>query len=194
MNNFPTNVRDYVKIYHNVFSKDFCEQTIESLKPAQWHMHQFVTAKDELIYKGQDFMHTTSPIIEQEVITKALWNLINQYVNFEFSQFYEKFMWFDGWRGYTIVKFHRYDVNTDMKLHCDHIHDIFDGNRKGVPILTIVGLLNDDFEGGDFMLWEKEKIDLKQGSVLIFPSNFMYPHQVTSVLRGSRYSFVSWAW
>jgi predicted 2-oxoglutarate/Fe(II)-dependent dioxygenase YbiX len=139
-------------------------------------------------------LHSTSNIVEKNAITTVLWHVINQYVNVEFSQCYEKFLWFDGWRGYTEVKFHKYDVNTDMKLHCDHIHDIFDGNRKGVPILTIVGLLNDDFEGGDFMLWEKEKIDLKQGSVLIFPSNFMYPHQVTSILRGCRYSFVSWAW
>jgi predicted 2-oxoglutarate/Fe(II)-dependent dioxygenase YbiX len=139
-------------------------------------------------------MHTSGNIVEQELMLKSLWHVINQYVTVEFSQFYEKFLWFDDWRGYTNIKFHKYDVNTDMKLHCDHIRDIFDGNRKGVPILTIVGLLNDDFEGGDFLLWEKEKIDLKQGSVLIFPSNFMYPHQVTSIIRGCRYSFVSWVW
>ena len=40
----------------------------------------------------------------------------------------------------------------------------------------------------------KRKIDLKQGSVLIFPSNFMYPHEVESITKGSRYSFVSWVW
>lgn len=194
MNNFPTNIRDYVKLYHNVFSKDFCEQAVESLKSAQWDTHQFFNAKNEYIYRGNDFMHTSANIVEQDTMMKTVWNVINQYVMVEFSQCYEKFQWFGGWRGYSNIKFHKYDSNTDMKLHCDHIHDLFDGERKGVPILTIVGLLNDDFEGGDFLLWEKEKIDLKQGSVLIFPSNFMYPHEVTSIQRGSRYSFVSWVW
>jgi predicted 2-oxoglutarate/Fe(II)-dependent dioxygenase YbiX len=79
-----------------------------------------------------------------------------------------------------------------MKLHCDHIHDIFDGTRKGIPIMTLVGVLNDDYEGGDFLMWEKEKISIPTGSVLVFPSNFMYPHEVTSIKTGSRYSFVSW--
>lgn len=194
MNNFPTNIKDYVKIYHNVFSKEFCEKTIESLKLVQWDTHQFYNAKDEYIYRGNDFLHTSANIVEQEIILKRLWDVINQYITVEFSHFYEQFQWFGSWRGYTNIKFHKYDINTDMKLHCDHIHDMFDGERKGVPILTIIGLLNSDFEGGDFLLWEKEKIDLKQGSVLIFPSNFMYPHQVTSIQQGSRYSFVSWVW
>lgn len=195
MNNFPIDIRDYAKLYHNVFSNDFCEQTIESLKLEQWKTHQFFNIKNEYIYRGNDFMHISSTNFnEQETIMKTLWNLINQYVLVEFSHCYEKFQWFGAWSAYTSVKFHKYDENTDMKLHCDHIRDIFDGERKGVPILTIVGLLNDDFEGGDFLLWEKEKIDLKQGSVLIFPSNFMYPHEVTSIQRGCRYSFVSWVW
>jgi predicted 2-oxoglutarate/Fe(II)-dependent dioxygenase YbiX len=81
-----------------------------------------------------------------------------------------------------------------MKLHCDHIHDLFDGQVKGVPILTIVGLLNEDFEGGNFLLWDNENINLETGSVVIFPSNFMYPHRVSTIKSGVRYSFVSWAW
>lgn len=194
MNSFPTNIRDYVKLYHNVFPKDFCEQAVESLKSAQWDTHQFFNAKNEYIYRGNDFMHTSANIVEQDTMMQTVWNVINQYVMVEFSQCYEKFQWFGSWRGYTNIKFHKYDSNTDMKLHCDHIHDLFDGERKGVPILTVVGLLNDDFKGGDFLLWEKEKIDLKQGSVVIFPSNFMYPHEVTSIQHGSRYSFVSWVW
>ena len=35
---------------------------------------------------------------------------------------------------------------------------------------------------------------LNQGDVLIFPSNFLYPHKVNSIKKGTRYSFVSWVW
>ena len=56
---------------------------------------------------------------------------------------------------------------------------------------TSILYLNDDFEGADFMLCG-EKIDLKKGDILLFPSNFMYPHEVTETTKGTRYSFVAW--
>jgi predicted 2-oxoglutarate/Fe(II)-dependent dioxygenase YbiX len=71
---------------------------------------------------------------------------------------------------------------------------MFDGTIKGIPVLSILGALNDDYEGGELVFWESEKINLKAGEVMIFPSNFMYPHRVDEVKSGTRYSFVSWVW
>ena len=81
-----------------------------------------------------------------------------------------------------------------MAKHCDHIKDMFDGDRKGIPTLSVVGLLNDNFEGGEFVMFDDYIIKLKQGDVLIFPSNFLYPHKVNPVKKGIRDSFVSWVW
>jgi predicted 2-oxoglutarate/Fe(II)-dependent dioxygenase YbiX len=194
MNNFPTDIKNYAKLYENVFTKEFCESTIESLKSAQWNTHQFYNSDKEYINVGSDFVNARVTSEQQAHIDATIHDLIYQYVITDHAAYYEEFKWFSGWVGATGVKFHRYDQGTNMRLHCDHIHDIFDGERQGVPVLSIVGLLNDDFEGGDFLLWEKEKVNFTQGSVLIFPSNFMYPHEVTTITKGSRYSFVSWAW
>ena len=81
-----------------------------------------------------------------------------------------------------------------MALHCDHIHSMFDGNRKGVPILSILGSLNNDYEGGELVFWRDKVVELKAGEIMIFPSNFLYPHEVRMVTKGTRYSFVSWSW
>ena len=81
-----------------------------------------------------------------------------------------------------------------MHWHADRVQEMFDGERKGIPTLSVVGLLNDDFEGGEFTMFEDYKIKLKTGDVLIFPSTFMYIHQVTPVVTGTRYSWVSWVW
>ena len=81
-----------------------------------------------------------------------------------------------------------------LPIYCDHIHSIFDGQLKGVPILTVLSSLNEDYEGGNLIFFENEKIDLKTGDVMIFPSNFMYPHKVTPVTKGQRYSMVNWVW
>ena len=42
------------------------------------------------------------------------------------------------------------------------------------------------------MIRDKE-IKLTRGDILIFPSNFMYPHKVKDITEGERHSFVSWA-
>lgn len=157
MNTFPKDIKDYVKLYDNVFSKEFCENTIKSLNNSSWNTHRFYNNSEEYLHVGNDFLETKDDIFEKTHIDETLWHIINQYVTKEFTGCYKNFQWFGCWKGYTSVKFHKYDKDTNMKLHCDHIYDIFDGKIKGVPILTIVGLLNDDFEGGNFLLWEKEK-------------------------------------
>ena len=43
-------------------------------------------------------------------------------------------------------------------------------------------------------MFEDEEIKLKKGDMLIFPANFLYPHQVNAVKKGTRYSWISWAW
>ena len=55
-----------------------------------------------------------------------------------------------------------------------------------------VANLNEDYEGSEFYCRGKE-IKLKTGDILLFPSNFMYPHEVKEATKGVRYSFVSWA-
>ena len=81
-----------------------------------------------------------------------------------------------------------------MASHCDHIHSLFDGERKGIPILSVLGLLNDNFEGGDFIFFDDYKIKFNKGDIIIFPSIFLYPHRVAPVTKGTRDTFVSWVW
>jgi predicted 2-oxoglutarate/Fe(II)-dependent dioxygenase YbiX len=81
-----------------------------------------------------------------------------------------------------------------MAKHCDHIHDIFDGEKKGIPILSCLGALNDNYKGGEFILFDNKQVELKAGELLIFPSNFMYPHEIKPVTKGTRYSYISWVY
>jgi Rps23 Pro-64 3,4-dihydroxylase Tpa1-like proline 4-hydroxylase len=54
-------------------------------------------------------------------------------------------------------------------------------------------MLNDDYEGGEFAFFDRElKYKLKKGSCIMFPSNFMYPHEIMPVTSGTRYSIITW--
>ena len=63
-------------------------------------------------------------------------------------------------------------------------------SADGVGITS--GFNRRNYEGGEFMCREK-KNKLIRGDILLFPSNFMYPHEVKEITKGIRYSFVSWA-
>ena len=53
--------------------------------------------------------------------------------------------------------------------------------------------LNEDYEGGEFALFDREMmIRTKPGSAIVFPSNFMYPHEIMPVIKGTRYSIITW--
>ena len=57
--------------------------------------------------------------------------------------------------------------------------------------------LNDDYEGGDLIFTgqkneEIKRLKLGKRSVVFFPSNFMYPHRIEPITKGTRYSIVAW--
>ena len=124
----------------------------------------------------------------KSILTKELWYVIHDYLT------YIDMPWFVSWSGYTPPRFNKYDEDKKMALHCDHIHSMFDGERKGVPILSILGVLNDDYVGGEFVMFDDTKIKFDKGDVLVFPSLFLYPHKVEPVKSGTRYSYISWVW
>lgn len=88
-------------------------------------------------------------------------------------------------------RLNKYLPNTYMREHFDHIHDLFDGEKKGVPILSLLVLLNDEFEGGQFTI-NGEDQNLQKGELIIFPSCFLYPHKVELITKGTRYSIIAW--
>ena len=51
--------------------------------------------------------------------------------------------------------------------------------------------LNDNYKGGQFIISDV-LYKPEQGSAIIFPSNFMFPHEVKTIKKGTRYSIVTW--
>ncbi len=90
----------------------------------------------------------------------------------------------------TDFRLNKYDKGGYMSLHCDNIHHSH-GQQYGYPQATVLLFLNNDFKGGDFIVSEL-KLEIKKGDAVIFPSNFMFPHEVKKVTEGTRWSIVSW--
>lgn len=188
----PQNLLDYVKIYQDHVDLGLCARAVEHLESVKWDTHTFYqSANDKFVQYDHELSISYDNIPETDEINQRIWHAIERYVLEDFRDFHE---WFNGWDGFTLARFNRYDPTTQMKLHCDHIHSMFDGKRRGIPVLTVLGALNDDYTGGELRMFGDHRIDLPAGAVVVFPSNFMFPHEVTPVESGTRYSYVSWTW
>jgi predicted 2-oxoglutarate/Fe(II)-dependent dioxygenase YbiX len=184
------NLKDYIKVYDGLLSQSLCEQVITELQSVEFKIHKFYSVKENNTHTlGNDSSYTTDVIPSSQAMNNAVWHALKTYMTKDIQ-----FPWFDGWEGFTTLKYNKYDVNTNMKDHCDHIHSIFDGNRKGIPILTVLGSLNDNYSGGELVFFTDEVYELKAGQVMVFPSLFLYPHRINTVTSGTRYSFASWTW
>ena len=79
----------------------------------------------------------------------------------------------------------RYPENAFYSMHSDA-----DGKRQ----ISFVLFLNDDFGGGALNFeYQNLAIQPKAGSLVVFPSNYLFRHECQKVTSGNRYIAISWA-
>ncbi len=86
----------------------------------------------------------------------------------------------------TKVKFLANNIQFAKYTKGDH----FDWHEDYNQINTIVILLNDDFEGGEFEVKDTEPLNLKTGDCVMIPS--LVSHRVKPITSGIRYSLTMW--
>jgi len=85
--------------------------------------------------------------------------------------------------GYDILRY------TEGQFYTEHT-DSFKIRPRAVSCSIA---LNDDYEGGEWAFFNKKlNYKIAKGSAILFPSNFMYPHEIMPVTKGTRYSIVTW--
>ena len=184
---------DYIMV-QNLMPIELCKSLIRenSLPEKKWSKHSWFSydqpASPQKAEKELDIIYATTE--QFKMVETYLLEALRKY-QAKYSQ--EEGQTGSSWiRHISTIRFNRYKVGTQMQTHHDHIHTIFDGKYKGVPILSFIGLLNDNYQGGEFLCRKKE-IKLTRGNIVLFPSNFMYPHRIKEITKGIRHSFVGWA-
>ena len=84
----------------------------------------------------------------------------------------------------------KYEPGNKYEIHTDHYTD-------APRHLSIILNLNQDYEGGDLVFTDQKenevkRLKLKERTIVFFPSNFMYPHTIEPITKGTRYSIVAW--
>lgn len=88
-------------------------------------------------------------------------------------------------RYWEATNFVKYGVGDHFVEHVDH------GSSYNCTV-SLIGYVNDDYDGGEleFPFWGIKYKPIA-GDLIIFPSNFMYPHKTLPIISGTKYSLVT---
>lgn len=186
------NLYDYI-FKENIISEEECEWAIEESEDCKWIDHGWDARDDDGGYKNLDVKHETELSVASPERHSDLDRILRKGIDTAIELYSERYPEC-GVKRKTHPRLNKYSKNTEMKEHVDHIHSIFDGKEKGIPTISIVGVLNDNYEGGEFIFNDEYEVKFKAGDILIFPSVFLYKHRVNLVDGGTRLSFVSWGY
>ena len=180
-------LKNFIHIERGLIPKDTCRFVIDSIKNKSWSSHLWSRdGTDQFSYptKELDVLEATPDL--EDILNPLISLSVKYYNDFIGSEKVSQVTCFSP------VRFNRYQKGQTMRIHCDHIKTLFEGEVKGIPVLSIIINFNDDYKGGDLIFWDDYKVDLGEGDVVVFPSLFLFPHRIEEVTENIRYSGVAW--
>lgn len=190
---FPDNLYDYIRLYENAIPAELCDTIINQYSKTDLWKQQGANGDNDSLHRRVNGIYISGPDVKttndrkkiDEDIFQAMNTIVNKYImTFPLLNNYPLFH-IQSDSGYTLLK---YDEGDFYKIHTDQ-----DLDKDKPRIISCVACLNGDYNGGEFSFLNKKKtFKLKKGSVLMFPSNFMFSHEVLPITSGTRYSIVTW--
>jgi hypothetical protein len=176
---------DYIVVIREAIPKEVCANIIDEYKVEDegWGSTSVyaknlegVRVCDALSISSEQNLNNSTRVDIDAYIFEVVGRGMKEYMNLSSA------IYLSSDEGYQIL---RYRENQYYKEHIDD----FNNNR----VVTCSIVLNDSYEGGEFSFFDGT-VDyaLKTGDMLLFPSNFLYPHQIKPVTKGTRYSLITW--
>tara|TARA_Y100000592_G_scaffold2270_1_gene3498 strand:- start:169 stop:714 length:546 start_codon:yes stop_codon:yes gene_type:complete len=168
----------------NIIDDDFCNDIIKIIDEK---CHKSMTTMGGLDINIRNVLGLTL----DNKKNKILYEKINKKIEELYVYYKIKFKTLDNNKinQIDLLKYNpggKYEVHVDTKT--DYTRSI-----------SVILNLNDTYEGGNLLFTnplkvseELKELKLKKGTVVFFPSTFMYPHGIQPITKGTRYSIVSW--
>jgi len=181
------NLKDYIIVIDDIMPSSVADMVLAEYKDCDdWINAVIKNGKDLNVRNCQTIGISFDSIIKKnETTRKTIDQNIFNCASKAIQEYREKFSLcaIEQDSGYDLLK---YEVGNFYTTHTDSFKD-----RPRAVSCSFA--LNDGYEGGEFAFFDRELVyKLKKGSCVMFPSNFMYPHEIMPVTIGTRYSIVTW--
>jgi Rps23 Pro-64 3,4-dihydroxylase Tpa1-like proline 4-hydroxylase len=180
-------LEDYIIVIENAITPALCDAVLAEYKnSSDWIDACIENGVDRAIRNCSTIGMSFDNIIEKN---KEVRKVLDKYMHVSVAAVIEKYR--KNFSNCTI----NYDTGYDILryeeggFYTEHV-DSFTSTPRAVSCSLV---LNDEYEGGEFAFFNRGAVyKLKKGSCIMFPSNFMYPHEIMPVTSGTRYSIVTW--
>ena len=188
------NLKDYILHLDNWIPKNIIDKSISELSDNKtWQRHTYSNSKT-FVKKSKNKDKELDICLGDNLtylkeIHDLTWKALEKYIVIDKISGDT----FKGWKGFSKIRFNRYKKGQIMSRHSDHIVSLFQGEQRGIPVLSIVCVLNEDYEGGEFIVDNEIgeiPYKLRAGQVLFFP--IIYAHTVAPVKKGVRKAIIGW--
>lgn len=180
-------LRDYIVVFENIIPEELCSEVLEEYENDKNWVNTSVSSGLKRDVRRCDAidMSNASIIQQNPEKRKSIDDKLFLCAGKAIDKYNDKFKRanIQGDSGYTLL---RYQEGEFYSEHTDHF-------LQAPRIVSCSFTLNDNFEGGEFGFFNRELVyKPPKGSALMFPSNFLYPHEVIPVTKRVRYSVITW--
>lgn len=185
---YKKNIEDYIIVFEDIVPNDLCDRILnEFCNGNEWSPTYIGNGVVDTNVRNTNTIGLSlqSMIQRNPEIRKKIDDELFKHAGTAIKKYNELFpmAMIEQDSGYELL---RYNEGQFYVQHTDSF-------MKQPRAVSCSFALNDDYEGGEFAFWDREKkVSLKKGSAILFPSNFMYPHEIMPVTKGTRYSIVTW--
>jgi len=180
-------LRDYIVVFEDIVPDELCTEVLTEYENDTSWVNAATKGGLQRDTRRCDAINMSDPFVihQKEPTRKEIDSKLFVCAGNAIRQYNEKFPHakIEGDSGYTLL---RYQEGEFYGQHTDHF-------LQAPRTVSCSFVLNDDYEGGEFSFFNRELVyKPSKGSALMFPSNFMYPHEVMPVIRKVRYSIITW--
>jgi predicted 2-oxoglutarate/Fe(II)-dependent dioxygenase YbiX len=182
-------IEDYIVVLENVVDHGICDAIIKEFSnEEEWQKTTVGTVGEvnDKIRTAETIVISYPHVIEKNLnvrqkIDKDIFNSAGLAIKKYNEKFPLAFIQEDS--GYELLRY------KEGQFYTQHT-DSFKARPRAVSCSFA---LNDDYEGGEWGFFDRKMvIKAPKGSAVLFPSNFMYPHEIMPVTKSIRYSIVTW--
>jgi len=187
-------IKKFVKIFKNVLPKECNENLIRFAKFCKYEETRIGGIDQEGVVNFDIRKTLMYPLTNfSNSLSNVHWH---NFLCFNFGKYLHEYSLSLKILDFTFTKLEnlailKYENTGFYDWHTDHF--------AAIPrTMSCILLLNNDYEGGNLCFrnpdgskeWE---VEVESNTMIIWPSNFLYPHTVKPVTKGTRYSVVAWA-
>lgn len=147
---------------------------------------------------GTHILISHPAIIQDSPARQDILAEVQKYIFEGFDQYHKKYSKREQGLNYLMVKelvglrLIRYEEGQSLDTHTDR-YTYPNTNVEIWPVVTFTIMLNEDYSGGELDLLDGDHVyKARSRQCVFFPANFLYPHAVYPVRRGTRYALVGW--